>query len=155
MRRYDAATSGEQRPTIYLFKIACIVYINVPPAIRAPLRNESNILETISQWRRATSLHFILAYKYKRYNKGAGGQHKSLVLRGAIRRPYRLAFCPPTPLSDEDDNGAQADHLIGHGDAVWTAIGDDSHHPDGGGGAIAWCEVARESLRGLGCVCSD
>jgi len=50
---------------------------------------------------------------------------KSLLRRGAIRRPYRLAFRPPTPLSDEDDNGAQADHLIGHGDAVWTAISDD------------------------------
>jgi hypothetical protein len=38
---------------------------------------------------------------------------------------FYQAFRPPTPLSDEDDNGAPADHLIGHGDAVWTAISDD------------------------------
>ena len=31
MRRYDVATSGEQRPTIYLYKIACIGNNNAPP----------------------------------------------------------------------------------------------------------------------------
>ena len=50
-------------------------------------------------------------------------------------------FDAPAPLFDEDDNGAPADHLIGHGDAVWTAIGDDRPSTLMAGG-IAWCEVA-------------
>ena len=124
MRRYDAATSGEQRPTIYLFKIACIVYSNVPPAIRAPLRNEPNILETISQWRRATSLHIILANKYKRYNKGQAANTNRWYFVG---NPAALPIgVPPADATiDARDNGVSADHLIGRGDAVWTAIGDD------------------------------
>ena len=100
MRRYDAATSGEQRPTIYLFETAFIINSNVPPAIRAPLRDESNILETISQWRRATSLLIILANKYKRYNKGQAANTNRLYFaaqsggltdwRSARRRHYPM-----------------------------------------------------------------
>jgi len=120
------ATSGEQRPTIYLFKIACFVNNNAPPAIRAPVRDVSNILKTISQWRHATSLHIILANKCT--NDTTRGRRPTQIAgtSRAIRRPYRLAFRPPTPLSDARDNGVSANHLIGRGDAAWTAIGDDT-----------------------------
>ena len=55
-----------------------------------------------------------------------GAWHNSMgAEEQAAMATLRLAFRPPTPLTDASGNGASADHSIGHGDAVWTAIGDD------------------------------
>ena len=126
MRRYDAghiwrATANDLFVQNRLFcQQQC-----PPPAIRAPVRDVSNILKTISQWRHATSLHIILANKCT--NDTTRGRRPTQIAgtSWAIRRPYRLAFRPPTPFSDAHSNEASADRLIGCGDAVWTAIGDD------------------------------
>jgi hypothetical protein len=71
-------------------------------------------------------MHIILANKCT--NDTTRGRRPTQIAgtSRAIRRPYRLAFRPPTPLSDARDNGVSADHLIGRGDAAWTAIGDDT-----------------------------
>ena len=84
MRRYDVATSGEQRPTINLYKIACIVNNNVPPAIKAPLQDVLNILDTNVQWRRNILLHITFVIYINIQEETMSAQNNRWYLCGAI-----------------------------------------------------------------------
>ena len=127
MRRYDAGHIWRATANDLFVQNRLFCQQQCPP------RNTSTRTGRIKYTKNDFSVaacHIIAHYPRKQVQTIQQGGRRPFIAgtSRAIRRPYRLAFRPPTPLSDARDNGngVSADHLIGRGDAAWTAIGDDT-----------------------------